>query len=167
MRVFHGSTETVQYPLVNAGRRYLDFGQGFYLTDLMEQAISWATRPLNENKPQILNIYELNMEGILLSGYRYLCFKEYDDQWLDFVVSNRRGELRWCEYDIIEGGIANDRVFNTIELYAAGLTPREEALERLKYEKPNNQICILRQSIVDTFLKFVESKNVGRRNLNE
>lgn len=59
--------------------------------------------------------------------------------------------------DIIEGGIANDRVFNTIELYAQGLISQDEALQRLKSEKPNNQICIINQLIVDGFMSFVES----------
>ena len=65
--------------------------------------------------------------------------------------------MAWKDYDIIEGGIANDRVFNTIELYDAGLITKEEALTRLKYEKPNNQICIITQQIVDDYLHFVEA----------
>ena len=162
MRVFHGSTTIVDSPLVNAGRRNLDFGQGFYVTDLQEQAISWAERPLNTGKPHFLNIYELDLQGILAQGYRYLRFEHYDHAWLDFVVGNRRGERLWEAYDIIEGGIANDRVFNTIELYAAGLTPREETLQKLIYEQPNNQICILRQPIIDLYLHFVEAKEIGK-----
>ena len=162
MKVFHGSTDIVNQPLANAGRRNLDFGQGFYVTDLEDQAISWAQRPLNAGKPQYLNIYELDIEEIIRKKYRYLHFEHYDNAWLDFVVSNRRGERLWEAYDIIEGGIANDRVFNTIELYAAGLTPREEALQKLIYEQPNNQICILRQSIIDQYLHFIEAKEIRK-----
>ena len=66
----------------------------------------------------------------------------------------------WMDYDIIEGGIANDRVFNTIELYAAGLTPMSEALRKLQYEKPNNQICLLSQPLVDKYLQFIEAKQI-------
>lgn len=75
-------------------------------------------------------------------------------------MANRRGERLWMNFDIVEGGIANDRVFNTIELYAAGLTPMEAALKKLQYEKPNNQICLLRQSLVDDYLHFVEAKQI-------
>lgn len=50
MKVFHGSTAIVRDPDVSAGRDHLDFGKGFYLTDLEEQAISWATRPMNASK---------------------------------------------------------------------------------------------------------------------
>jgi hypothetical protein len=38
MTLYHGSHVAVTSPLVSAGRRYLDFGQGFYLTSLRRQA---------------------------------------------------------------------------------------------------------------------------------
>lgn len=50
MKVYHGSTEIVRNPLVGVGRKNLDFGQGFYVTDLKEQAVSWAMRPMNRGK---------------------------------------------------------------------------------------------------------------------
>ncbi len=161
MKVYHGSTVAVEHPLAQAGRKNLDFGQGFYVTDLQEQAIYWAQRPLNKGLSHWLNTYELNMDAVHALGFRYLQFKHYDYQWLEFVVANRRGEKLWQEYDIIEGGIANDRVFNTIELYAAGLTPREEALEKLRYEKPNNQLCLLNQSLIDQCLHFVSAEMIN------
>ena len=166
MRVYHGSTVKVDAPLVGAGRRNLDFGQGFYVTDLEQQAISWATRPVNGGKPNILNKYDLDIESVIVGGYRYKKFDAYDSEWLDFVVSNRRGGIIWQNYDIIEGGIANDRVFNTIELYEANLISKDEALDRLKYEKPNNQICILNQEIVDNHLQFIESVKIRKGGLH-
>ena len=156
MKVYHGSTIIVKKPLVNVGRRNLDFGKGFYVTDLKEQAVSWAKRPINKNQPQILNVYELNLDQVVADGFKYKIFRAYDNEWLDFVVANRMGKELWKEFDIIQGGIANDRVFNTIELFMSGLIPEEETLKRLSFENPNNQICILRQSIADLYLDFVE-----------
>ena len=49
MKVYHGSTEKVKRLLVNKGRHNLDFGQGFYATDIIQQAIDWATRPINND----------------------------------------------------------------------------------------------------------------------
>lgn len=157
MKVYHGSTTIVKSPLVGVGRRNLDFGKGFYVTDLQDQAVSWASRPINAGKPQVLNVYELDMGAIKQSGFRYKHFKAYDAEWLEFVVASRRGESVWKLFDIIEGGIANDRVFNTIELYSQGLITQEDALQRLRYERPNNQICILNQLIVDSYMVFVGS----------
>ena len=162
MRVYHGSTVIVDAPLVGAGRRNLDFGLGVYVTDLEQQAVSWATRPVNGGKPSFLNKYDLDIESVIVGGYKYKKFDAYDSEWLDFVVSNRRGGIDWQNYDIIEGGIANDRVFNTIELYETNLISKEEALDRLKYEKPNKQICILNQEIVDNHLQFIDSVHIGK-----
>ena len=39
MKVYHGSTLVVQYPLAGVGRDNLDFGKGFYLTTIREQAV--------------------------------------------------------------------------------------------------------------------------------
>lgn len=42
MKLFHGSYTKVDNPTVNAGRRNLDFGVGFYVTNLRSQAEKWA-----------------------------------------------------------------------------------------------------------------------------
>ena len=64
---------------------------------------------------------------------------------------------------MIEGGIANDRVFNTIELYSQGLITQDMALQRLKYEQPNNQICIISQEVADNYLHFIDSNTVKEK----
>lgn len=160
MKVFHGSISIVDKPLANAGRNHLDFGKGFYLTDLENQAVSWASRPLNQGKRKYLNIYELDFDAVINAGYRYIHFNEYNAEWLHFVISNRKGGSDWKQFDIVEGGIANDRIFNTIELYSSGLISEKEALQRLVYEKPNNQICILNQDVIDNHLTFVEAREI-------
>lgn len=162
--LFHGATERVEQPIVNAGRPNLDFGPAFYLTRLRAQAETWAYRTMvRRNAPkQWINLYELDLERALAEGARYHHFAAYDDQWLDFMVGNRRGFNLWQQYDIVEGGIANDRVVNAVELYAGGLINREEALGRLIHEDPNNQFALLTQSIVDGCLKYISSELLGK-----
>ena len=150
----------VEHPLVNVGRKNLDFGNGFYLTDLEEQAVLWDSRPINKGKGQFVNEYEFDNDATLNGEFRYLKFDAYNLDWLNFVVSNRKGGNEWTQYDIIEGGIANDRVFNTIELYSDGLISDKEALQRLIYEKPNNQICLLNQTIIDRHIRFIQAKEL-------
>lgn len=38
MIVYHGSVYSIERPLANIGRKNLDFGQGFYVTDMKLQA---------------------------------------------------------------------------------------------------------------------------------
>lgn len=60
-------------------------------------------------------------------------------------------------YDIIEGGIADDKVYNTVDLYMQGIYTKEQALDMLIYKKPNNQICITSQELLDRNLHYVKS----------
>ncbi len=56
--------------------------------------------------------------------------------------------------DIVIGGVANDKVFNTIERYLDRLIDKAEAIKRLRYEKPNLQVCFRTQEAIDEYLRF-------------
>ncbi|WP_289007567.1 DUF3990 domain-containing protein [uncultured Parabacteroides sp.] len=163
MKVYHGSTFCVELPLACVCRDNLDFGKGFYVTDLKEQAVSWALRIAAITKMvPYLNVYEMDME-LVRNNYQVLTFDSYNDDWLDFVISCRRGIPVWRDYDVVEGGIANDRVFNTVELYFSNLIGKEEALKRLSFEYPNRQLCLINQEMIDNNLKFVEFVNLSEK----
>ena len=151
IEIYHASTETI------IGRKNLDFGPGFYMTDVYDQAVMWATRRASERQlPAILNVYLLDRDKMFKEA-RIKVFEDYDKEWLNFIVSCRKGEHVWEEYDYIEGGVANDRVIDTVNLYINGLISEEGAIRRLRYLRPNNQICILNQDILDRYLEFNES----------
>ena len=59
---------------------------------------------------------------------------------VDFILNCRRGNNS-TDCDLVVGGVANDKVFNTVELFFDGLIDKTEAINRLRYEKPNLQIC--------------------------
>ena len=90
--------------------------------------------------------------------FRYKKFEKYDKEWLHFIVDSRDGIKVWKDYDIIEGGVANDRVIDTVEAFKAGQISEENALRELAKHQPNNQICILKQEVVDKYLKFQKSE---------
>ena len=155
MKVYHGSTVVVKTPDCSFGRPNLDFGQGFYTTNIKMQAEKWVQRFIALDKKAFVTVYEYNDREIE-TKYRYKKFPQYDEEWLDFILSCRTGGKEFQKYDIIEGGIANDKVFNTVELYFAHLIDKATALSRLKYEKPNNQICFVNQAVLDSVLHFYE-----------
>ncbi|MBR6893384.1 MAG: DUF3990 domain-containing protein [Bacteroidaceae bacterium] len=156
MKVFHGSTVVIKQPLVATGRKMLDFGQGFYVTDIQQQAESWAERMQRiRNEAGIVNIYELNIEKVK-QHFRYFKFEYYDNAWLQFIVANRTGRADVENFDVIEGGVANDRVIDTVEAYMANMMTLETALGQLVKHKPNNQLCIAKQEVIDTCLEYVE-----------
>ena len=59
------------------------------------------------------------------------------------------------------GGIANDRVFTTVDLYFAGEITKDEALGRLTYVKPNDQLCFLTQRAIDRALRFCGAEELS------
>ena len=152
--VYHGGTETIENPICKFGRKNLDFGQGFYVTNLREQAITWANNMARNRKmPAVLNRYRLDRETILQNA-RCKIFKAYDKEWLEFIVGNRTGQELAKDYDYVEGGVANDRVVDTVNLYIAGLMELSTALRELSKHQPNNQICILSQDLINKYLKY-------------
>lgn len=153
MIVYHTSYVRVESPDTAHSRDFLDFGRGFYLTEIREQAEKYAERFLRRNKEAWLNVYELNDN---IENGRVLRFDAYDERWLDFVMNCRRGGAV-DGYDMIVGGIADDKVFRTIDLYFSGDITKEEALRRLIYERPNMQICICADRILKEQLKFIDS----------
>lgn len=158
--VYHGGTEKVESPVCKLGRRNLDYGQGFYVTDIRKQAADWATQVADRRKEApIINRYRLNRDAILREA-RCKVFVAYDKDWLQFIVASRRGEQVADNYDYIEGGVANDRVVDTVNLYMAGLMDEGTALLRLSQHQPNNQMCILSQGIVDKYLVFDGTEEV-------
>lgn len=156
--LYHGSTVIIEHPFSNVGRDDLDFGKGFYLTAFVEQAQQWAVRVrlIKGASEAVINVYELDWDNIVSDSYKILKLEKYDRQWLEFIVASRNGEKPWAYYDIIEGGVANDKVIDTVEDYISGIITVEQALGQLVYTKPNHQICLLNQSIIDKHLHFVE-----------
>jgi hypothetical protein len=157
--VYHGSYCIVDNPHVSFSRDALDFGNGFYVTQLKSQAINWTNKFIKRGKSGYLNTYNLEINKVN-KLYKVKKFLSYNIEWLDFILQCRAGNNIYLEYDIIIGGIADDRVYNTIELYQANLIRKDEALKRLKYYKPNQQICIVNQEIINKYLKYEKSKEV-------
>ena len=157
MRLYHASTIRVEHPDVQHSRPNLDFGCGFYLTALHDQAVRYSQRFTRRGKPAVVNEYELDDA---ISDFTVKRFEAYDEEWLDYVAVCRHGGKPQQQYDAVEGGVANDKVFNTVDLYFAGVITKTEALGRLKYEKPNHQICILNGEMLERHLHFIKAEEI-------
>jgi hypothetical protein len=155
----------VEHPLVALGRKNLDFGQGFYVTTYREQAIQWAMRQqiLRRSQEAWLNVYVLDMEKVSAGNYALKRLDGYNNEWLEFIAASRHGQTPWQGYDLIEGGVANDKVVDAVEAYLAGLADVEHTLNKLAYALPNNQICLLNQELIDTCLTFVDSWRINEQ----
>lgn len=153
MIIYHTSNLVVSNPDVYHSRKHLDFGEGIYLTSLEKQARDYGQRFIRRGEPAIMNVFEFADE---ITDAKCKVFPAYDGEWLDYVAVCRKG-LPHERYDIIEGGIADDQVFDTVDLYLQGIYTREQALDQLRWKKPNHQLCITSQKVINRYLHFVES----------
>lgn len=162
-RLYHGSFVAIERPEASKGRGNLDFGRGFYLTSLRHQAAQWArlvTERRTRDGVSVLNVYDFDDEAA--RPFRWRCFEAYDLEWLDYVVACRAGEPLWKQYDIVEGGVANDNVIDTVEDYTVGIITAEQALGQLRYKRVNHQLCLVAQEAIDRCLCFVEAVPLER-----
>lgn len=156
MKLYHTSDMQVDKPDTQHSRPFLDFGRGFYLTSIREQAEKYGSRFKRRSDIAYINIYELNDN---LEDWKVLKFDSYSREWLDFVLKCRKvGDVG--DYDLIIGGIANDRVIETLNLFFDNLITADTALDRLKYEKPNIQYCIRSEKMLHECLTFIECQKL-------
>ncbi len=138
MILYHGSYLKIAKPDLTHSRPNVDFGKGFYVTPLYEQAVKWCEKFKRRGKDGIVSHYFFDESQ--KSPLKTLEFSSYSEAWLDFILNCRSGKDS-TDYDLVIGGVANDRVFNTVELFYDGLINKTEAINRLRYEQPNLQIC--------------------------
>ena len=157
MKLYHSSNMVVQQPDTYHSRKFLDFGCGFYLTSIYDQAVRYAQRFKRRGQQAWLNTYEFTLDNE--TQWKIIRFEAYDAQWLDFVAQCRDGK-EVGDYDMVIGGIANDRVILTLDRYFANEISQEEALGLLRFEKPNIQYCIRSERMLQTCLTYVESEQI-------
>lgn len=141
MILFHGSNVTVKEPEILANGYYKDFGYGFYCTIFEKQARRWA---LTKKKNHIVNKYEYTENAEL----KIKVFKEMTDEWLEFVVDCRRGIKH--DYDIVEGAMADDTIWDYIEDYMAEKISKAAFWELVKFKYPTHQIVFCTENALKT-----------------
>ena len=157
MILYHGSYLEIQKPDLNHSRKNLDFGVGFYVTPIYEQAKKWCEKFKMRGECGIISKYSFNEQAY--QELKILKFETYSSEWLDFIIKCRKGKDT-SNYDIVIGGVANDKVFNTIELYLMNLIDKNEALGRLRFTKPNLQMCFRTQRSIDIYLRYEGSEHL-------
>lgn len=153
MRVFHTSNVRVENPDTLHSRKELDFGPGFYFTTIRQQAEKYAFRFTKRNEQAWLNVYDFVFNS---EEWNVKHFDSYNEEWLDFVMACRNGEVIG-NYDLVVGGIADDKMFETVDLYTDQLISKDEALKRLAYVNPNIQYCVRTDAMLKKCIFYKES----------
>ena len=158
MTVYHGSNVEVREPKILKPNRELDFGNGFYTTTNIDQAIAFSRR-VTQNRgvgAPTVSVYEID-EKAAFPLCEVVKFDGVCDAWLDFVCDNRDGTYSGPQYDFAFGPVANDDVYRTLYLDRAGEIDREETFKRLKIKKLYNQL-VFASTLALSFIRFRRSE---------
>ena len=141
--LYHGSKECVENPKIIISKYNKDFYFGFYCTLIEEQAFRWATRITGSG---IINKYEYTPD----TNLKVLSFPEMTEEWLDFIVDCRRGIEH--EYDIVEGPMADDQIWDYVDDFTRGLITREAFWVLVKFNHPTHQILFSNEKALETIV---------------
>lgn len=140
-KIYHGSNVEVMNPRILQNGYYKDFGYGFYCTNIKKQAIRWA---LTKKGASILNCYSYK-ESVQLNIVQ---FETMSDEWLEFVVACRSGQKH--SYDIVEGPMADDQIWDYVESYMDGSISKVAFWELVKFKYPTHQIVFCTEKALKT-----------------
>lgn len=141
MMIYHGSNVEVSSPRILVNGFYKDFGFGFYCTNIEKQAKRWA---LTKRGKSVVNLYEYTPNENL----NKLIFETMTEEWLDFVANCRIGVEH--QYDIVEGPMADDQVWDFVEDFISGRISRAAFWELVKFKYPTHQIVFCTQKALET-----------------
>ena len=162
MMVYHGSSEVVRQPDILHSYRALDFGKGFYVTTVREQAERWARR-----KAALVGTARIGMartgdrpivnQYLMDDDIKDLRVKRFPDdlaEWIEFVCDCRDGKPDYQDYDLIIGKVANDKVFRVVDMYHSGIWDKERALKEIRAYPNYDQLAFITQKAIDKLLRF-------------
>ena len=159
MKLYHGSTVAVRKPSLRPGRQNADFGKGFYTTSNLEQAVRWAhiKKEREDADRAVVSVYEFDETLLDNPDLNIRRFTGVDEAWLLFVTDCRKS--RKHDFDLVQGPVANDKVFTTVNLFESGVLSAEAAILQLKAYKTYDQLSFHTARVIGA-LRFVEASEV-------
>ena len=167
MRLYHGSNIVIDSINLAMCRPYKDFGQGFYLTDIEEQAEKMATRvsKIYGGFP-VVNIYEIDDDFRELSDLRIKDFGAHTtEEWAKFIMNNRNRTFtdeksllcnRDNKYDIAIGPVADDNMALLFRQYENEIIDFSTLLKGMIYRKTSSQYSFHTEKSIKLLRKVVD-----------
>ena len=161
MKVYHGGFSEVAVPKILEPSRAMDFGNGFYTTTDFDQAKKWSLikKDRFHYEKAVVTTFEMNNSIFKTAELKSKVFHNADEDWLDFVMSNRQDIHFFYDYDVVMGAVANDNVYASLNLYEDGFLSKKELLEELMTWKYVDQICFHTEKSLN-YLKLLKSEEV-------
>lgn len=154
-KLYHGSCDIIEQPKYGYGKRYNDYGLGFYCTDSLEMAKEWG---VSSEKNGYANCYELEYEGLTLlnlNGPEYCIL-----HWLAVLLENREFDVpsglaleakeyilenfavNYKNYDVMIGYRADDSYFSFAQDFINGTISYRQLNNAMHLGKLGQQIVL-------------------------
>jgi len=146
MRLYHGSNSKIKNIDLAKCKPYKDFGQGFYLTEIEEQASQMARRTASiYGGSAVVTQFEFDETALSDSTLSIKRFEEPNEEWALFVMANRSRERQHPvhEYDIVIGPVADDTIATLFRNFDDGIIDLPMLVKGLKYKKISSQYLFL------------------------
>ncbi len=142
IKLYHGSNQIIEQIDLSQGKKYKDFGKGFYTTHLYEQAVYWSKRIADRfGGTATVSEFEFNMDAAVSDGLSIKVFDNPDKEWALFVMANRKQSIDTFrhDYDIVIGPVADDRMARLFGLYDMEIIDLDAVVAGLIYKDLNSQ----------------------------
>lgn len=151
MTLYHGTNVDFDLIDIEKSNPYKDFGKGFYLTDIKEQAERMALRKVKFfGGVPVIQVYDFDEGDLQREDLKVKFFSEPSEEWAVFIHNNRNRTLDFRhDYDVVIGPIANDGVAYLLGRYEEGTITLPELVRGLEYKQLNNQYFFGTQKALD------------------
>lgn len=151
MRLYHGTNVDFDLIDIEKSNPYKDFGKGFYLTDIKEQAERMALRKVNFfGGVPVIQVYDFDEAALQMEKLKVKVFSKPSEEWAVFIHNNRNRALDFHhDYDVVIGPIANDGVAYLLGRYEEGTITLPELVRGLEFKQLNNQYFLGTQKALD------------------
>ena len=165
MILYHGSNVKIVNVDLSKARPFKDFGQGFYLTEIREQAARMAARVADRfGGRSCVSAFELSEDIFNDKALNILKFERPSEEWALFVMNNREKKFSDVEnrlyngdnkYDVVIGAVANDDLVGTFDLFRDGFMSMDDVVKQITYKALTNQYSFHSEKAI-AYLKAVE-----------
>jgi hypothetical protein len=151
MTLYHGTNVDFDLIDIEKSNPYKDFGKGFYLTDIKEQAERMALRKVKFfGGVPVIQVYDFDEGDLQRENLKVKFFSKPSEEWAVFIHNNRNRTLDFRhDYDVVIGQIANDGVAYLLGRYEEGTITLPELVRGLEYKQLNNQYFFGTQKALD------------------
>lgn len=161
-KIYHGSEKIIEHPQYGFGKKYNDYGLGFYCTDSFDMAKEWG---VSRDKNGYANQYEIDCSDLLILNLN-------DEQytilhWLTILLENREFDIPsglaleakeylkntfsipYSDYDVIIGYRADDSYFSFAQDFINGTISYRQLNEAMHLGKLGQQFVLKSKKAFD------------------